>query len=93
LWDLILYAHDFIIKERIVYKLLNLLDKQPVLLLLSESGIIPINQILLPEEIGLYTMIFYVIVVFILSLLHSFNCIIFFLAIVLYNLVQNGLLF
>jgi hypothetical protein len=63
-----------------------------VLLLFSKSGIIPIDQILLPQEISLNALVLDVVVVFVFSLFHSFNGIIFFLAIVLYDLVQNGLL-
>jgi hypothetical protein len=63
-----------------------------VLLLFSKSGITPIDQILLSQEISLDALILDVVVVFVFSWFHSFNGIIFFLAIVLYDLVQNGLL-
>ncbi len=63
-----------------------------MLLLFSKSGIIPIDQILLPQEISLDALILNVVVVFVFSLFHSFNGIIFLFAIVLNDLVQYGLL-
>jgi hypothetical protein len=44
-----------------------------MLLLFCQRGVVPVNKVLLPFEIGFHTVVLDIVVVFVLCLFHSFN--------------------